>query len=505
MGFHRLSSVLVVVAVAGVGSVAHAKPTGPLRFCETYPDSNLCAVSAPACTLCHIITDPNDPSWNPYGEAVRVDLDDGDFDTMVGASLLAVEDDDSDGDGFTNIEEIEAGTHPGLDTSAPADTSCPDSDEGLLYPVCSYQPAYVFKKVHLDFCGKSPSFEEYEAFKSLGETQAMDELDSVLDSCLQSEFWRGREGELWQMAYPKVRPVRALKAGVDPSPIANIRIADYYNDIILWVWTQIDDNDARDMLLADYFVMQDGLEFTPVDEIGIASGDPCTTDEQCASNEQCYLDEDEGTQTCECLGSCLEAVVPDRRQGLLTTRWVLLYNTMFTAIPRTTAAQAYRAFLGLDIAKQQGLNPIPAEPYDYDNKDVAAEACAVCHSTLDPLTYPFTTYQGFGQFRAQYVADRLSQPMFANEGPEIANTPESGYIFGQAVADLGEWADVAANSDEFAQATVADYWKKLMGQPPNGEQTAEFTALWQGFRDDHGYSTEAMLHDFIKTEAYGAP
>ena len=31
----------------------------------------------------------------------------------------------------------------------------------------------------------------------------------------------------------------------------------------------------------------------------------------------------------------------------------LLINTMFTPIPRTTAAQAYRAYLGLDIAKSE--------------------------------------------------------------------------------------------------------------------------------------------------------
>lgn len=36
---------------------------------------------------------------------------------------------------------------------------------------------------------------------------------------------------------------------------------------------------------------------------------------------------------------------------MLTTRWFLAKNTMVTPIPRTTAAQAYRAYLGYDIAK----------------------------------------------------------------------------------------------------------------------------------------------------------
>ena len=71
-------------------------------------------------------------------------------------------------------------------------------------------------------------------------------------------------------------------------------------------------------------------------------------------------------------------------------------NTMFTSIPRTTAAQAYRAFLGYDIAKLEGLWPVAGEPADYDNKGVGAPACAGCHATLDPLTYPFSRYEGIG-------------------------------------------------------------------------------------------------------------
>ena len=48
-------------------------------------------------------------------------------------------------------------------------------------------------------------------------------------------------------------------------------------------------------------------------------------------------------------------MVPSKRAGMLTTRWNLVFNTMFTAMPRTTAAQIYRSYLGLDIAKSEGL------------------------------------------------------------------------------------------------------------------------------------------------------
>ena len=189
---------------------------------------------------------------------------------------------------------------------------------------------------------------------------------------------------------------------------------------------------------------------------------------------------------------------------MLTTRWVALYSTMFSAIPRNTAAQAYRAFLGFDIAKQEGLYPVGV-PADYDNKGVDEDKCANCHSTLDALTYPFTRFQGFGPRRGQYYPERMEDEFFAHEGPDVANTPEAGALFGQPVADLREWAEVAAASDAFARATVLDYWELTMGDRPTPEQTETFATLWHDFRDDHNYRVQAMLHDLIDTEAYGAP
>ena len=88
----------------------------------------------------------------------------------------------------------------------------------------------------------------------------------------------------------------------------------------------------------------------------------------------------------------------------------------------------------------------------------------------------------------------------------MANMTEAGVIFGQPVADLREWAQVAAESDEFFIATTKDYWRLLLGsepKPENAELFADFTNLWQGLKDHH--SVEAMLHDLVETEAYAAP
>ena len=77
-------------------------------------------------------------------------------------------------------------------------------------------------------------------------------------------------------------------------------------------------------------------------------------------------------------------------------------------------------------------------------------------------------------------------------------------IFGESVDTLREWAEVAASSDEFAKATVGDYWKLLLGAAPTPEQSDEFEALWRSLRSD-GYSIDALLHRLIDSEAYGVP
>ncbi len=94
----------------------------------------------------------------------------------------------------------------------------------------------------------------------------------------------------------------------------------------------------------------------------------------------------------------------------------------------------------------------------------------------------------------------------ANEGSRIQYVPEAGVIFGKRVANLVEWADVAANSDPFARATVLDYWKMLFGHKPI-QPTAlrDYENLWRNFKTTYNYRVEKMLEALIQTEAYGAP
>lgn len=440
---------ITIAIVALLPSAALAKPTAPGIFCSIYGSSPLCAGGLVPCAGCH--TTP--PEHNVYGLAVRDALGMRDFDTNLADAITAVETGDADGDGFPNADEIAWGTYPGDPSSFPILRVCPSPD---------YDPEYALEKVALDVCGVRLTYEQKQQLAAASMAEKMDAVHLTLDACLDSEFWLGKNGTLWELAHRKIRPIGALKNGEDPGAIP---VSDYYDDYNLFVYAQIDDHDVRDLLLGDYFVDR-------------------------TSNPTTYV------RVADKAGQLTQR---DRRAGMMTTQWFLIYYVMFTAVPRTAAAQAYRSYLNLDIAKLQGLRPVSGEPIDWDSKGVTQEACVICHSTLDPLTYPFTRYEGFPG--AQYNPNRMQQ--YLAEAPSIGLTPESGTILGQPVADLMEWANVAANSDEFAAATVTDYWNLLIGHPPAAEELPELERLWRGLQTKHAFSVERMLHDLVETEAYG--
>ena len=451
----------------------HAKSSAPDSFCATYGDVAACASGTVDCTFCHASTNP--PEWNAFGNEVRdnlssTGLSEEDFLMELPSVLASIESEDSDGDGFDNLSEITGGSLPGNPDSVPGSPECPDDVSELDYPICQFSPRHVFRKVWLDFCGCSPSWDDMEAFTALSEDDQRVALHSALDQCLDSEFWIGKTGVLWQLAHPKIRPVGSLKQNEDEGQIP---LADYYNDYNLYVWSQMDDNDARSVITADFFIQRNDVP----------------------TSYEVIQDHPD------------EPMVQPRRNGNITTRWFLSYFTMFTKLPRATAAQAYRAYLGYDIAQSQGLFPITVangyptdEPVDYDTKDVADAECAACHSTLDPLTYAFSRYNGLtgggGMGRARYEPLRMIILAGPND-PLLQSTPENGWVVGEEYADLNEWTLKASNSDAFAIASVSDYWRLLMGREVVPSEQEEFEALWQSLKGEHNYSVEKMLHDFI--------
>jgi hypothetical protein len=404
-------------------------------------------------------------------------LSDTDYANALPGALGAVEGDDSDGDGFSNLVEIQQGTLPGDPESHPRNVACSGA-ANPTYQVCKYDLHYAFRKVMLDFCGFSPTYAQLVQFDAQSDAMKASTIDQTLGTCVQTDLWRGKNGQLWELAHRKIRPIGSLKAGAeDPGAIG---LADYYDDYALYTYSQIDDHDARAVLTADYFVTRTGTNPTVY---ATAQSIPYS------GLGQSYVDQ-------------------PHRAGNMTSNWSLTYFIMFTGLPRTAAAQAYRGYLGLDIAKQEGLYPVAGEPVDYDKKGVTATLCTQCHATLDPLSYPFRNYNGLtgpGSAFGQYVPMRMETIAPFSSQSYLAAIPEAGRIFNQPVANLLEWAQTAANSDQFARATVLDYWKLLVGGPPTSDQQAEFTQLWQDFKTTDNYSVDKMLHALVKTEAYGAP
>lgn len=390
--------------------------------------------------------------------------------------LLQIEPDDSDGDTFSNLEEIELGSYPGAVDSTPAPPECPDEPIGP-YDVCNWDARYVFSRVGTDFCGSRPTYEDLASFDSLDAAAKRTAVHEKLDACLASEFWRGRDGEVWQLAYRKIRPIGTLKA-----------LSDYDVDFGIFAWAHLDHHDVRDMLLSDLYTL-----------VSPAGAGP-TIYQQVATVE-----------VCDPLGqNCVypQPMQQERRVGMISTTWFLLYYVMFSPIPRTAAAQAYRSYLNFDIAKLEGLDPLAEPPVDYDGSGIEAEECAVCHATLEPLTAPFTRYNAFQDPGFTYDADRMNKWAAVLANPSLAQVPEAGRLLGQDVADLRAWAQVAANSDEFYAAVTEDYWQRLVGAKPSLDQSElyqDFDETWRTLKEDPQHSVFRMLHTLIDTEAYGAP
>ncbi len=459
----RLLGVVLGLLVALPG-LATARPSAPDLLCATYPDSPLCATGTVACNTCHVPQGP--PARNDYGADVRAALADGeDFDDALAEALYLVEPLDSDGDGVDNLAEIARGTHPGLDSTAEPECSPQVVTDNPWYRVGEYDPAFALKRVVLDFCGRSPRYEERAAFAEHPDPVAR--VSEVLDLCLQSPHWQEVQRE---MAIGVVRPV-------GPSTDLSI-LGNWEWDVRLFMYATSGDRDAADLLTADYFVVED----PPLSGRLVAIDEP----------------RDDTEAYAQPLGA-------EDRFGLVTTRYSLSMRVMFAPVPRTLAAHYYRELLGLDLARSEGLYPIdelaglydwPA-PADVDDKGVWQEECAGCHSTLEAMSYPWIRYNGIdltGGTTAIVVEDRAI---------DLVPTTD-GHLFGEPVSGPEEWVAAAVTSDDFAKRITSLYWRYLFRRDPLSCEQDEYDALWQDFRDD-GRNVEAFLRALVLTDAWGTP
>lgn len=480
---------------------ARAKPEAPRAFCAVYPEAAACMGGVPACALCHDSTFP--ASWNAYGLAIKGALAGPMFEQALPAALRAVEDVDSDNDGVENLSELIAGTLPGDRSSLPMtmDAGISDLPANPQYAIGRYDVGFAYKRASVLYCGRSPSYEEMRPFRE--PKRSVEELKALMhervEACLGDDYWL-KEG-LARLADDRIRPIRNL--GQDsqvfltiplPSLLGEVRLrsvmGDYRYDYRLWAYVLSGNRDARDLLLAQYFVEENADGSWRLTEDLIPKADEKAT---------------AGGQRLE----------KPYRAGMITTMWFLTRNTMFTDLPRTTAAAAYRAYLGSDISKMQGLIPVAGEPDDVDNKGVAAPRCAACHSTLDPLAYAFAPYTGFefdlftvtdvlllGQMNGLFGMYDAARP--ARRMPAWSPAEQQPVLLGKKVDSLRNWAQVAVQSDEFARNLANVFFVHAFAREPEAGELSEFTALWQALPSD-GFSANRLIHRLVDTQAFGAP
>jgi hypothetical protein len=439
---------------------ALARPTAPVIFCEAYPDAPSCSGELPTCSTCHTSTSP--PDWNAYGDAVGEALE-GDFESGLPYALREIDGEDSDADGVLNSDEILVGTHPG----DPGDAYpwCPPSPSMGAVPVADdYDFRRALRRVAVLYCGRSPTYAELATFDGDGPSRAelYARLHAVLSDCLASDAWTVTA--LRGLVDARIRPIGSV--GAD-SPVG-IVIGDYEWDYRLFRYVMTEDRDVRDLLLADYHV-----EERPDGTLARREGAIPSS------------------------GAAGQPLAPERRAGMITTSWFFAVNTMFSALPRTTAAQAYRAWLGMDIARQEGISPVALEPLDVDGRGVRERECAGCHSTLDPLSYAFASYNGIsGPRTGSYDATRPARLIEGWSNP-------STVLLGEPVADVRAWAEHAVTTEAFARNLAEMFFRHAMGREPTPGELAELRAIWRALSSD-GWSANRMIHRVVDTSAFGA-
>ncbi len=104
----------VVAGILLLTAVAFALPNDAATFKQLYAPKDGTALAKAGCLVCHAKMPPG-KDMNPYGADLARQGK-----MRAAAAFTAIEKLDSDKDGFTNIQEIAAGTLPGDPASKPA-------------------------------------------------------------------------------------------------------------------------------------------------------------------------------------------------------------------------------------------------------------------------------------------------------------------------------------------------------------------------------------------------
>lgn len=108
---------LAFLIVVGLTTWAVAKPADTMVFKQVYAPKEGSDLAKANCVVCHAKMPPTKTELNPYGGDIVKAAAGKAIDEKT---LRSIETLDSDKDGFTNIDEIKAGTLPGDPLSKPA-------------------------------------------------------------------------------------------------------------------------------------------------------------------------------------------------------------------------------------------------------------------------------------------------------------------------------------------------------------------------------------------------
>ena len=455
----------------GLGNAANAVPSAPREVCRVYPDAPACQGRVVSCAFCH--TAP--PALNPYGIDVFTGLAQMGYsggeatlvDRLEGA-LYAVEALDSDGNeeglGLRNLEEILLGTRPGE-----ADSFF----ERTLDAENEYDPAFAYRRAHVAFCGVPPTYDDMMDFPA-GMEAGKEAVIDATRRCLDSDYWKNEA--LHRLADARIRPEHSVSYDRGN----RFSLADYRFDYRLFSHALSEGRDARLLLSADYHL----------DEEGNVVEEPFTR---------------QGVG-----GNLGQPLRQDKRAGMITTTWFLVIHTMFADMPRTSAAQFYRAYLGEDLSLSEGMRPVFGEPVDVDKAGVTERTCAVCHSTLDPATYAFSYYHGIaGRNSGTFDRGRGERVRGGNGGGTqsafLDQLTDDDPLLKPADHGLSGIGELAANSEGFARTMVFALAEYAMGRKATPEDTLELLPLKERFRNDLNYNANALLEELVLTDAFGRP
>lgn len=155
----KVLRLIVLISISCLALTASATPDILKRFKEVYNKHNV------TCETCHI----QPPQRNPYGKALQAAIKKAKVNDVTKEIFQSIEKDDSDGDGFSNGDEIRADTLPGDNASKPAAAAKPvEATSSGLLPKHSFHPAIVHFPIALlaiaallEFLAKRKSDEIY--------------------------------------------------------------------------------------------------------------------------------------------------------------------------------------------------------------------------------------------------------------------------------------------------------------------------------------------------------